>query len=98
MPREKAGQAIRYKSSLRSGLFAAILHAKYIQDLGFIPTFKMTYFQNILNHKTMGLLREPKGVDFTGQSTPWNEKELLDFRKLMEVLKSKKQNQDFKIL
>ena len=44
----------------------------------------------------MGLIREPKDVDFTGQSISWNDKELLDFRKLMEVLKSKKQNQDFK--
>ena len=68
-----------------------------MQDLGFIPTFKMTSFQNILNHKTMGLIREPKDVDFTGQSIPWNDKELMDFRKLMEELKSKKQNQDFKI-
>jgi hypothetical protein len=45
----------------------------------------------------IGLVREPKDVDFTGQSTPWNEKELLDFRKLMEVLKSEKQNQNSKI-
>jgi hypothetical protein len=44
----------------------------------------------------MGLIREPKDVDFTGQSISWNDKELLDFRKLMEVLKSKKQNKDFK--
>ncbi len=38
----------------------------------------------------MGLIREPKNVDFSGQSKPWTEKELLDFRKLMNKLKAKK--------
>jgi len=37
----------------------------------------------------MGLIREPKNVDFTVQSVPWNEEELRDFRKLMNELKSK---------
>ena len=37
----------------------------------------------------MGLIREPKNVDFSGQSKPWTEKELLDFRKLMNKLKAK---------
>ena len=31
----------------------------------------------------MGLIREPKGVDFTVESKPWSAKELADFRKLM---------------
>lgn len=37
----------------------------------------------------MGLIREPKNVDFTVQSKPWTEEELLDFRKLMKELKAK---------
>ena len=37
----------------------------------------------------MGLIREPKNVDFTVQSTPWTEEELRDFRKLMTELKAK---------
>lgn len=41
------------------------------------------------NHNKMGLIREPKNVDFTVQSKPWTEKELRDFRKLMTELKAK---------
>ena len=37
----------------------------------------------------MGLIREPKNVDFTVQSKPWTEEELRDFRKLMTKLKAK---------
>ena len=37
----------------------------------------------------MGLIREPKDVDFTVQSEPWTEEELRDFRKLMTELKVK---------
>jgi hypothetical protein len=37
----------------------------------------------------MGLIREPKNVDFTVQSEPWTEEELRDFRKLMSELKVK---------
>jgi len=37
----------------------------------------------------MGLIKEPKNVDFTVQSEPWTEEELKDFRKLMNDLKSK---------
>ena len=37
----------------------------------------------------MGLIREPKNVDFTVQSKPWTEEELRDFRKLMNELKAK---------
>ena len=44
---------------------------------------------NTLNHKKMGLIREPKNVDFTVQSIPWTEEELIDFRKLMTKLKAK---------
>lgn len=37
----------------------------------------------------MGLIREPKNVDFTVRSKPWTEEELRDFRKLMAKLKEK---------
>ncbi len=37
----------------------------------------------------MGLIREPKNVDFTVESKPWTEVELRDFRKLMFELKAK---------
>ena len=37
----------------------------------------------------MGLIKEPKDVDFTVQSKPWTEEELRDFRKLMKELKTK---------
>lgn len=37
----------------------------------------------------MGLIKEPKEIDFTVQSEPWTEEELIDFRKLMNELKSK---------
>ncbi|MCF8426610.1 MAG: hypothetical protein K9H61_12030 [Bacteroidia bacterium] len=38
----------------------------------------------------MGLIREPKNVDFTVKSKPWTEEELRDFRKLMVDIKVKK--------
>ena len=37
----------------------------------------------------MGLIREPKNVDFTIQSKPWTAEELRDFRKLMTTIKNK---------
>lgn len=37
----------------------------------------------------MGLIREPKDIDFTVESKPWTEIELHDFRKLMAELKEK---------
>jgi hypothetical protein len=37
----------------------------------------------------MGLIKEPKNIDFTIQSEPWTEEELADFRKLMKELKAK---------
>jgi hypothetical protein len=37
----------------------------------------------------MGLIKEPKNVDFMVQSEPWTEGELKDFRKLMNELKTK---------
>lgn len=37
----------------------------------------------------MGLIKEPKNVDFSVQSDPWTEEELKDFRSLMNALKAK---------
>jgi hypothetical protein len=31
----------------------------------------------------MGLIKEPKEIDFLIQSEPWSESELADFRKIM---------------
>jgi hypothetical protein len=50
-------------------------------------------FHNTLNHNKMGLIREPKNVDFTVQSKPWTDEELRDFRKLMTELKAKNAKQ-----
>jgi len=41
----------------------------------------------------MGLIKEPKNVDFSNQSEPWTENELADFRKLMQELKLKNKKQ-----
>jgi hypothetical protein len=46
----------------------------------------------------MGLIREPKNVDFTVESKPWTEVELRDFRKLMKELKSKNAKPNLKNL
>jgi hypothetical protein len=37
----------------------------------------------------MGLIKEPKNVDFSVQSEPWTDEELKDFRKLMNEQKAK---------
>jgi hypothetical protein len=37
----------------------------------------------------MGLIREPKNIDFTVNSQPWTEDELQDFREIMNKLKAK---------
>ncbi len=36
----------------------------------------------------MGLIKEPKNANFTVQSQPWTDEELLDFRKLMNAIKA----------
>ena len=38
----------------------------------------------------MGLIKEPREVDFLIQSEPWTDKELADFRKLMANQKAKR--------
>lgn len=37
----------------------------------------------------MGLIKEPKNVDFVVESKPWTDKELIEFRKIMNELKAK---------
>jgi hypothetical protein len=37
----------------------------------------------------MGLIKEPKHIDLSTKSEPWTEKELMDFRKIMQDLKEK---------
>lgn len=37
----------------------------------------------------MGLIREPKNIDFIIQSEPWTEQELADFRIEMKRIKAK---------
>lgn len=37
----------------------------------------------------MGLIKEPKNVDFSTKSEPWTEQELSDFRKIMQNIKDK---------
>lgn len=37
----------------------------------------------------MGLIKEPKNVDFSMKSEPWTEEELADFRKIMQEIKAK---------
>lgn len=44
----------------------------------------------------MGLIKEPKNIDFTIKSEPWTKEELLDFRKIMKVLKAKSINKKAK--
>ena len=40
----------------------------------------------------MGLIREPKNIDFSNKSEPWTEQELADFRKIMKAIKDKSAN------
>jgi hypothetical protein len=37
----------------------------------------------------MGLIKEPVNVDFSTKSEPWTDKELSDFRKIMDTIKAK---------
>ena len=39
----------------------------------------------------MKLAKEPKDVDFLIKSEPWTEKDLADFRRLMQKIKQKNQ-------
>lgn len=42
------------------------------------------------------LIKEPKNVDFSNKSKPWTEKELPDFRKILQEIKSKRKQKDFR--
>ncbi len=46
----------------------------------------------------MGLIREPKDIDFSTKSEPWTDKELSDFRKIMQKIKAKTAKQKDRIL
>jgi hypothetical protein len=37
----------------------------------------------------MGLIKEPKHIDFSTKSEPWTAQELKDFRKIMQNIKTK---------
>ena len=37
----------------------------------------------------MGIIKEPKNVDFSTKSEPWTETELAEFRKIMKTIKAK---------
>jgi hypothetical protein len=37
----------------------------------------------------MGLIKEPKDIDFSTKSEPWTEQELSEFRKIMQEIKSR---------
>lgn len=41
----------------------------------------------------MGLIKEPKNIDFSKKSEPWTEQELSDFRELMKRIKAKNEKQ-----
>ena len=44
----------------------------------------------------MGLIKEPKNIDFSTKSEPWTETELADFRLLMQEIKSKNKKRQLK--
>ena len=37
----------------------------------------------------MGLVKEPREIDFSTKSKPWTEKELIEFRQIMQSIKDK---------
>jgi hypothetical protein len=64
--------------------------------LKWLKKSEATYIFNTLNRKTMGLIREPKNVEFTVNSKPWTELELQDFREIMNKLKAKSRKRTIK--
>jgi hypothetical protein len=44
----------------------------------------------------MGLIREPKNIDFTVESISWTEEELSDFRVLMAKFKAKQSTKKYR--
>jgi hypothetical protein len=45
----------------------------------------------------MALIKEPINIYFSTKSVPWSEKELLDFRKIMQSIIEKNEKQKSKI-
>ena len=41
----------------------------------------------------MGIIKEPKEVDMSTKSEPWTEKELTEFREVMQQIKGKNAKQ-----
>jgi len=37
----------------------------------------------------MGLIKEPKDIDLSTKSEPWTERELSDFKEIMQEIKAK---------
>jgi hypothetical protein len=46
----------------------------------------------------MGLIKEPKNVDLSTKSEPWTAQELIEFRKIMQAIKSKKAKRKERLL
>jgi len=46
----------------------------------------------------MGLIKEPKNIDLSTKSEPWTEKELSDFRKIMQGIKAKNAKRKDRVL
>ena len=46
----------------------------------------------------MGLIKEPKNIDFSVKSEPWTEQELSDFRKIMQEIKAIKKKKKKRLL
>ena len=46
----------------------------------------------------MGLIKEPREIDFSTKSEPWTEKELLEFRQIMQSIKDKNAKKKVRLL
>jgi hypothetical protein len=46
-------------------------------------------FTESLKAKRMGVIKEPKYIDFSTKSEPWTEQELKYFREIMQNIKTK---------
>jgi hypothetical protein len=46
----------------------------------------------------MGLINEPISVDFSTKSELWTEKELIDFRQIMQSIKAKNEKRKNRIV
>ena len=62
-------------------------------DNGKCVSLRRNSFHDILKIKIMGLIKEPREIDFSTKSEPWTEKELVEFRKIMQGIKNKNAKQ-----